>query len=242
MPELFWPVIGGGTRGLEFLSLDYVGERGFTGTPANRAARIFIAQEGSYTFTLPLNVGFMRVNGFIVYEAEGSGPTINPIHLARGWHVLQVQGAPGLDVLFALDDGPAQPVPDGLLMPNLNELVSDLSPLVEDENGLPAVQKDLRFLSLRGHVIDDVRPLIELGNLEVLRLDGNAIRNIEDLAGIRVVDDGDDDFTVANGDGQWLTNLSPTGAAFEADYHFRFESDDTTEASWTFTRLGIPLA
>ncbi|HXW10325.1 MAG TPA: hypothetical protein VD737_06900, partial [Steroidobacteraceae bacterium] len=106
VPELFWPVIGGGTRGLEFLSLDWIGARGFAGVPSNRAALIWIAEEGDYTFTLPLNVGFMRVNGQIVYEAEPGAPTVNPIQLNRGWHIITVQGAPGLDVLFALDGGP----------------------------------------------------------------------------------------------------------------------------------------
>jgi hypothetical protein len=162
-------VIGGGTRGLEFLSLDWIGTRGFTGTPSDRIALMFIAEDGDYTFTLPLNVGVIRVNGEIVFEAEPSEPTVEPIHLTRGWHFLGVEDAAGLDPLFALNGGPAQPVPDELLVPSFNVPVSDLNRLLENAQGLPAVQKDLRFLSLRDHVIDNVRPLAALDELEVLR-------------------------------------------------------------------------
>jgi len=119
----------------------------------------------------------------------------------------------GLDL-----DGDGTHERSGLARGRLCGYMEDAPPTDQDEDGLPAVQKDLRFLSLRGHVIDTVQPLVELANLEVLRLDGNAIRNIEDLSGIRVLDDGDEGFTVADPDGQWLTNLSPTGAAFEGEH------------------------
>ena len=75
-----------GTRGLEFLSLDYVGPRGFLGEPADRIALMFIAEDGDYTFTLPQNVGVIRVDFAIVFEAEPGEPTVEEIHLSRGWH------------------------------------------------------------------------------------------------------------------------------------------------------------
>ena len=82
VPDLMWPTVGGGERGLQFLSLDYVGNGGIGNSPISE----------------------------------------------------------------------------------LDELIG---------------QNDLRFLSLRGNLIDNVRPLLELPNLEVLRLDDNGIRDIE---------------------------------------------------------------
>ena len=96
-----------------------------------------------------------------------------------------------------------------------------------------AGQTDLRFVSLKGNLIEDVRPLMQLDSLEVARLDDNLIASIEDLAGTRVVDNGDPGYRSSG----WLQNLNPTGAAFEGDYQFRYGSDDDSQAIWTFTRL-----
>ncbi|MGH7735242.1 MAG: hypothetical protein ACREOE_16520, partial [Gemmatimonadales bacterium] len=74
---------------------------------------------------------------------------------------------------------------------------------------------------------------VNLDSLEVARLDDNLISNIEDLAGTRVIDNGDADYTSSG----WLQNVNPAGAAFEGDYEFRNGSDDDSQAVWTFKQL-----
>src|SRR5262249_37471435 len=137
-------------------------------------------------------------------------------------------------------NGPKQAIPDSVLLPSTtlgaNEPIHGLSALLQDDepNDDSLGQADLRFLSLKGNVIDDVRPLTQLANLEVVRLDDNLIGNIQDLAGERLVDNNDPAFRTL---GDWLANQQPTDAAFEGDYVFRNGTDDTTQASWTFTQL-----
>src|SRR5207247_2080598 len=124
-------------------------------------------------------------------------------------------------------DGPKQVVPSSVLLPlGAGTGIGDASALES--------QQSLRFLSLEHNRITDVRPFTRLAQLSVLRLDDNAIQNIEDLLGHRVVDDGDPAFAVF---GDWEHNFAPADAAFEGDYRFRFGLAGGTLASWSFDGL-----
>ena len=105
--------------------------------------------------------------------------------------------------------------------------INDLKPLADS-------QTDLQVLSLQHQSISDVSPLAGLDNLEILRLDGNLIGNIGDLAGQRLIDDGDAGFTVS---GDWQFNIHPTQQAFEEDYRFRFGIEEDNAARWQFENL-----
>jgi hypothetical protein len=75
----------------------------------------------------------------------------------------------------------------------------------------------LRFLSLADSGLVDVSALATLDGLEQLYLEGNAIRDINPLAGFAIVDDGDPAFTAS---AEYLRNIDPVQSAFEEDYRF----------------------
>ena len=252
---LKWPEVGGVERGLEFLSLDYVGPHGliqssYFGYPYAYGS-IYISEDGPVTFSTQ-TTGFSYVivdsgvpsafTGTYAFVTDSSGvaTTSGPIVLTKGWHTIDFLRADATAKLFYdTSYGPREVVPESALLPYYDTAhlpISDLVALLKDDDPTDdsVGQADLRFLSLRGNVIDDVRPLVHLAALEVVRLDNNLISNIEDLAGERLVDNGDAGYT---SNGGWLQNLHPTAAAFEGDYEFRYGSDDDTQATWTFTQL-----
>jgi Leucine-rich repeat (LRR) protein len=240
VPSLKWPEVGGVERSLEFLSLDYVGPHGLTTAGIVQSGKVYIAEDGPVRFTSDLEgSGGIVINGVVVYETNSAGTPItsDDIVLERGWHNVLLVGA-GATLFYDTDYGPLQAVPESALLPfaNSGEPIFDLSNLLVDDQPDDAWmgQSDLRFLSLRNNVIEDVRPLVHLDNLEVARLDNNRIRNIEDLVGERLIDNRDSGFTAA---GQWDENLSPTDAAFEDYYVFRNGTDASTPATWTFNNL-----
>ncbi|MFV2069802.1 MAG: LamG-like jellyroll fold domain-containing protein, partial [Pirellulales bacterium] len=108
----------------------------------------------------------------------------------------------------AMGAGPSQPLP-GLV---------DLAELT-----------NLKWLSLYGNEIVDVSPLGAMSRLEYLDLRGNLVRNIDALAGERILDDGGPGTTnsysvlpalLGNNSFSWLTNLRPVADAFEGGYQF----------------------
>ncbi|MFN0040815.1 MAG: LamG-like jellyroll fold domain-containing protein, partial [Burkholderiales bacterium] len=245
IPQLKWPEVGGVQRGLDFLSLDYVGPHGLQANPfaaiPTRSGRIYIAETGPVEFSLNTNnFAAMTVDGFSVAANDGTG-RVTPVaarSFTKGWHnVVMAYLGSTPTIIYDTSYGPRQAVPlSELLPPTAGTPIADLGALLRDDDSTDASagQADLRFLSLKGNTIDNIRPLVQLPNLEVVRLDNNRIGNIEDLAGERLVDNGDPGFE-SNGD--WLQNLRPTAAAFEGDYEFRNGSNDATQARWTFTNL-----
>ena len=224
-------VPGGGQRGLELLSLDRVVPQ-WVNNGDSFNGQIYIAEAGVYHFELiaPQGFGLLYVDGsYAASTYFGDPPAHQELDLAKGWHTIFY--APGtLDGLGLLIDppsGPLQAVDPALLVAS-----GDSLPITALD--LLTVQDDLRVLSLRSQLVDDVRPLLKLNRLEVARLDDNRIRNIEDLVGQRLIDDGDEFFTL---EGDWQGNLLPVESAFEGDYHFREGVDDTTRAMWKFTNL-----
>ena len=245
-PTLFWPEVGGVERGLEFLSLDYVGPHGLTQGSYHglyiydyQHGMVYIAEDGPVTFSVRTNgVSYVIIDssapthfdGTYAYQTDSSGnPVISgPVTLTKGWHKIDYLFVnPGAELFYDPSDGPYQPVPDSVLLPE-----GAGTPI--DSIDLLGIQTDLQFLSLKGNLIEDVRPLVHLDSLEVARLDDNRISNIEDLASERVIDNGDPGY---ESHGVWLQNQNPTGAAFEGDYEYRYGSDSDTQAVWTFTQL-----
>ncbi|MCU0981668.1 MAG: hypothetical protein MUF25_21160, partial [Pirellulaceae bacterium] len=221
-------------RGLTLLSLDNY-TSGLTtysyGEVGGGYGRFYAADPGYYTFTTSdSSYGYVYVNfQYAFNDTAGGAPVITPIYLDRGWYYLDHYANVASPVLrYDPPVGPEQPVPDSVLRPS-----SGSQGRLEDLTEL-TVQRDLKYLSLRGHTIRDVRPLVKLEDLEILGLRNNFIHNIEDLTGQRLVDDGDADFTVLD---DWQTNLHPFGGALEGDYHYREGVDDESAAVWTFRDL-----
>ncbi|MCX7893546.1 MAG: PA14 domain-containing protein, partial [Burkholderiales bacterium] len=201
------------------------------------SGQIYIPTDGPVTFYLGSDDGsVLYIDNQPVVNNDGDhgfielSGTVTP---GKGLHRIDLVyyddgGNAGVTLSWKIGNGPKQIVPNSVLYPAIQGPIGDVSVLT-------AAQTDLEILSLKGNVIEDVRPFVGLDGLEVLRLDGNRISNIEDLAGVRLIDDGDAGFE-AKGAG-WQTNLNPTAQAFEGDYHYRLGSDDDTAAVWTFTNL-----
>jgi ELWxxDGT repeat protein len=118
VPELFWPVLGGGTRGLEFLSLDFVGARGFFNNGDGlRIAKVWIAEPGAYRFSLRNNApGLIVIDETTVYDTFTGSAAPGPLTLGRGFHDILIFGDPSSDALLKLGAGPAHLISDGLLV------------------------------------------------------------------------------------------------------------------------------
>ncbi|HNE14670.1 MAG TPA: hypothetical protein PLL39_01515, partial [Rhodocyclaceae bacterium] len=235
---LTWPVADptAPERGLTLLSLDNYtsGLNVYSGTGYTYGYGYFYAgEEGDYRFTVDdSSYGYVYVGGMQAFYDAGTSPhSVTPVHLAKGWHYIDfnvnVSDSP---LRYDPPSGPAQVVPDAVLRPysGTQGRIEDLSQLTH--------QADLQYLSLRSHVISDVRPLAQLEELRVLGLQDNFISNIEDLTGQRLVDDGDESFTLL---GDWAANLSEFDGAFEGDYRFREGVTDANAAKWTFGDLDI---
>jgi len=93
----------------------------------------------------------------------------------------------------------------------------------------------LRWLSLAHSGVVDISALATLDSLEQLYLEGNAIRDINPLAGFAIVDDGDPAFTAS---GEFQRNINPVDSAFEEDYRFApASSAGAAVATWSFEDL-----
>jgi hypothetical protein len=192
---------------------------------------IYIGQPGLYTFSInDTSYGYIHVDWTTVFDdTSGGQPVTIPIYLEQGWHDIDYYVYTTSPVLrYAPPNGPDQVIPDSVLRRGngFQGRIDEVSDLLS--------QADLRYLSLRGQVIHDVRPLTKMNGLEILDLQNNWISNIEDLTGQRLIDDGDQDFEVLD---TWLTNLSAYPDAFEDDYRFREGVGDDNAAKWTFRDL-----
>ena len=232
MPDLHWPEVGGVTRRLEFLSLDYVAPHGLTDYFGYvSVGKVYIDTPGSVSFSVGTSYySDLLIDDQYVFGTDASGNTTfsQSIALAHGWHdvVLYYYGQPA-KLIYDTPDGPKVVVPESALLPDgAQEPIEDLSLLLG--------QDDLKFLSLKGNNIEDIRPLTHLDALEVVRLEDNRIRDVSDLLGEHIVDNGDAGFTVF---GNWQSNLAPVAAAFEKDYVFRSGVSSSNSARWTFENL-----
>jgi len=160
-----------------------------------------------------------------------------PLNLAKGFHDVELRyfentGGAGVRLKYDPVHGPKQIVPQDVLFPST--ALADLTAFAGlNEDGAIA-QHDLKILSLKDNLIEDIRPLFNLAELEILRLEGNRIADIQELARQRLVDDGDPEFTAVS---SWYTNLYPVAGAFEGDYHFTDGVGEGSSASWTFEEL-----
>ena len=112
--------------------------------------------------------------------------------------------------------------------------VADASPLGTLEH--------LEFLSLSDNRLDGVGPLVDLGELRSLHLDGNQIGDISALVGQQVVDDGDAGYSEqvpSAADAGWIGNVAPTPGALDFDYrvHAGVSGSPSALARWDFTAL-----
>ncbi|MGH7339982.1 MAG: PA14 domain-containing protein, partial [Candidatus Rokuibacteriota bacterium] len=160
-----------------------------------------------------------------------------PLNLARGFHDIELRyfestGGAGVKLRYDPVHGPKQIVPQDVLFPST--ALADLSAFAGLNEDGQIAQNDLRILSLKDNLIEDIRPLFNLEALEILRLEGNLVADIQELAGQRLVDDGDPEFTPVS---RWFTNLYPVSGAFEGDYHFTDGVGEGSSASWAFEEL-----
>ncbi len=232
VPTLHWLEVGGVTRRLEFLSLDYVAPHGLSDLyNYYKIGKIFIDQDGPVDFsTLTSYYSDVYLDGNWVYSTNGSGVANHavPIPLTHGWHNIELYYyGTAANLVYDTQYGPKEVVPESALLPfGAQEPIEDLSLLLG--------QDDLKFLSLKGNNIADIRPLTHLDGLEVVRLENNRISDVSDLLGEHIVDNGDAGFQVF---GNWQSNLAPVAAAFEKDYVFRSGLSSSNSARWTFEDL-----
>ena len=212
---------------------------------ARWSGKIWIGETGRASFFTESDDGSkLFIDGNLVVNndgAHGMQEAAGSVVLDKGWHALRLDyyeafGGAGIKLSYDPVNGPKQIIPTSVLLPDAAVTpIVDAAPL--------KVQTDLRVLSLRNQTITDAKPFTTFDHLEVLRLDGNAISNIEDLAGQRIIDNGDtgivgtiDPVPAFTAPG-WSGNLNPVNAAFEGDYAFRNGVDDSHAAKWTFGDL-----
>ncbi|MCW5625793.1 MAG: hypothetical protein KIT73_13865, partial [Burkholderiales bacterium] len=209
------------------------------------SGKIWIGEAGPVTFHVTSDDGSkLFIDGQLVVNNDGVKTQMTEASgtrtLTAGWHDIRLDyfnrtGSAGIQLAYDPVNGPKQVIPAEVLLPESTALP------IDDAQAL-AAQTELRVLSLRNHAIDDVQAFTGFDHLEVLRLDNNAIRNIEDLAGERVLDDGDvgtvgtvEPTPVFQAPG-WTGNRNPTDT-FEDDYRFTSGVDADNAAVWTFGDL-----
>ena len=204
------------------------------------SGQIYIDTTGPITFFLKSDDGSRLVIDSEVIDNDGihsATEVSRTLNLSKGFHTInllyfEAGGSAQVELSYDPVNGPRQAIPSSVLYPSA--AIIDLSGFTAlDEDGQIA-QHNLQTLSLKNNLIEDIRPLTHLSDLQVLRLDGNRIGNIEDLAGQRMVDNGDPAFTVF---GDWQSNLLPTDQAVEGDYQFRNGVDAGSAARWSFNEL-----